>query len=175
MPTKTLKQVLDTHAETVRQFRVQREMASKPRAASRDWVVKEKEKRLAAMEGRLADARKARDNLVRQLESELDTLSSRVALLKKEIQGDKENLKKLGKKSPKSGGGGKQTQPKPGPGTTVNKIKGVGKIMAERLAKARIGTATEVAAMKPSDLAKILEIAEERAGVIIAEAKKLRK
>lgn len=169
MAAKTLKQILDAHAEVVQEFKKQVKAAESPRPAGRDLVIREKQRYLARLEDRLAAARKTRAAELTRLDAEIARLEERIKLLEAEIETDKKNIGRI-TRSPRR----RAPRGKPGRGPTVGKIKGVGKVLRARLEQQDIRSAADVAAMKPAALAEILEISKKRARTIVNEAKKVK-
>ena len=154
-------------------------MAQRFEPASSDVAVRQKERILAALDGRVAAAKEARQATIARLDGDIAVLETRAQRLRTEIDEDRRALDPRGRPPINVPGTGRPPRPDRPPagrvGPSVAEIKGVGNAYRERLEAEGIRTAAEVAKMKPAALAAALSISEERAKALVAEAKKVKK
>lgn len=171
MAVKTLKEIVDAHSRILEQFKAQMQAAERQEAPTRESFVRDKEKMLAGLEARLDSARKTRDEELRRLDQDIARLEGKIKRLQAEIASDKESIARASEAAHKSSKPSvRRTR---GKGPSVNRLKGLEKTLKARLEQEGIKYAWEVAEMKPAALAKLLQVPEERAQVLISEAKKL--
>lgn len=173
MAGKTIKSVLEQHTQVVAEFKRQLKAAQRPEAVASDVAVRQKERLLETLVGRVAAAKEARQATIARLEGEIAALEARAKRLQTEIAEDRKALDPRGKRKDKIGGRAGRTPDAAAPG--VGEIKGVGKAYRERLETEGIKTAAAVARMKPEALARALSISERRAKALVSAAKKLEK
>ena len=136
---------------------------------------------LESIDGRLANAKTARQATLARHDGRIAALEDRSKRLRAEIEADKQNMKRRGRggKRPSIPGlarPGRGRAPVQGPKKpSVTDIKGVGDAYRRRLEAEGIRTAADLAKTKPGALAEALSISEARAKALVAAAKKVKK
>lgn len=185
----TLQSLLGRHTEVLAEFRRRLAEVQREGGVPSATIVLEKTRLLEAAEGRLAEARQARQATVERLDARIATLEERAQRLRAEIEADRQaidpnrrpdgpgpKLPGLDTPRPTRPSGQRPVQP-PARGAgapTVTVIKGIGKAYSERLQAAGVRTPAALAKMKPAEVAAALSISEERAQALVAAAKKVK-
>lgn len=168
MPAKTLQSVLERHTEVITRFRRQLGEAREPKPAAGDAAVREKERLLETVQGRIQAAREAREATIARIDARITDLEGRAERLEKEIERDRQALDSRRRRP-------RPPAPPAGPqGRNLTDIQGIGRAYQDRLEAAGIRSADEVARMKPGALAETLSISETRARKLVASAKKVK-
>ena len=166
MANRTIAQVLKIHDEFVKSIEAQFEAGGKPKPVNRNFHLKQKEKRLGAMQARLASAEDEKRAMIERVDREISGLKKRISAFEKEIEADRKNLERGPTPRDPDGGGGRRRVP-------VREIRGIGEASEARLRARGITEAGQVARMEKAQLAEILGISVTRAAEFIKAAKRL--
>jgi DNA repair exonuclease SbcCD ATPase subunit len=95
MAAKSIKEVLNSHPELIREFQAQVKATEKKKPANREFVIQEKEKLAAGLRARLEDAQQAKKTVMGHYDEVIKSLKEKEARLQKEIESDRANIKKI--------------------------------------------------------------------------------
>jgi predicted flap endonuclease-1-like 5' DNA nuclease len=166
MANRTIAQVLKLHDKVVDSISTQLDSAGRPKPVDQAFFINQKTERLGAMKARLDDAKRDKQEVIKRMNLQLETLNKRIERLEAEIDADKRNL---------------ENRPVPVDPTprrrdrlSVRNVRGIGEVAEARLKENGVTTTTQLARMDKARLAAILGVSEVRAAEFIKAAKLIR-